>query len=97
MSEASTSAARPGEAVGLPVVANVLEKELLTIYELSQFLNRSVSSLEHDTPRSNIPAPKWIGGRKFWSLTEIREWIALDCPVRKDFEARSKSRRSARA
>jgi predicted DNA-binding transcriptional regulator AlpA len=35
-----------------------------------------------------VPAPVRLGGRVFWRVAELREWVAAGCPDRRTWEAR---------
>jgi predicted DNA-binding transcriptional regulator AlpA len=49
---------------------------------------RSVASWWRDVSAGRCPAPVKLGGRTLWRVADLRLWVELGCPPRKEFEAR---------
>ena len=70
-----------------PSLAAAVEPLLIDRKDLSRLLCRSVASLDRDTAAGRIPRPLRIGAGVRWKLSEIRLWVAANCPDRSTWEA----------
>lgn len=44
------------------------------------------STWESHDKSGDIPAPRWLGGRKLWDRLELEAWSAAGCPGRAKWE-----------
>jgi len=57
---------------------------------------RSEASWWRDHSAGRIPAAIKLGGRTYWRVRELRDWIDAGCPTRKTWEALLASKKGGR-
>lgn len=82
--------------IALPEQPKSFEALLIPADEAGPLCGRSEASWWRDHAAARIPAPVKIGGRTFWRVEELRQWIDAGCPARKVWEAMQASRKGVR-
>ena len=67
------------------------ENQLLTAKQLGLMLALSQRTIFRLTAAGKLPRPIRIGGAVRWKLTDVTRWQDLNCPDRKEFDARTQS------
>lgn len=62
--------------------------QLLTAKDAAHLCRLSKRSWFRLHASGRIPAPVRIGGSVRWRKSDIESWLTMDCPGRKEFEAR---------
>jgi len=63
--------------------------QLLSAKALAKILATSVRSIWRYRSSGRLPKPVQVGqGAIRWRQSDIEKWISMDCPDRKEFEAR---------
>lgn len=65
----------------------VYTERLLSAKTLGEMLSLSKRQVFRLNSSGKVPAPVRIGGSVRWRQNDIEQWISLDCPERKQFEA----------
>jgi len=61
---------------------------LLTAKAVAQLLSLSKRTVHRLNSSGKIPAPVRINASVRWKESDVRQWIAWDCPNRSTFETR---------
>ena len=69
----------------IDVAGNAL---LLTARHASAICGKSLRTWRSWDAAGRIPRPVRIGRSTFWRTDELREWVAVGCPRREEWEAR---------
>jgi hypothetical protein len=78
-----------------PASSLAFEPLIATTEELARLLRISVATLDRWRDSGRLgPAGNKIGGRRLWSLAEIREWIAAGMPPRETWLALVRTNRA---
>lgn len=59
---------------------------------LAALLSGSLRWVRTQDAAGKLPAPRRVGGRVLWDLSEIRAWLAAGAPCRNEWEARQAAR-----
>lgn len=60
--------------------------QLLTAKSLGAMLSLSARSVWRLRSAQKLPNPVKVGGAIRWRLSDIEQWMSMDCPNRKEFE-----------
>lgn len=72
-------------------------EKLLSVKALSQTLSLSKRTIHRLNSSGKIPAPVRVGGSLRWRLeADIKPWIHMGCPDRKEFEMFAKMAQGGR-
>ena len=63
--------------------------ELINARALAKMLSLSVRTVFRLDSSGKVPAPVRINGSVRWRLSDIEQWIELNCPNRNEFESRT--------
>jgi predicted DNA-binding transcriptional regulator AlpA len=67
------------------------ENQLLTAKQMGLMLALSQRQIFRLNSCGKLPRPVRIGGAVRWKLADVTRWQELNCPDRKEFEARQKA------
>jgi len=65
--------------------------KLLTARNLAEILSTSVRSIWRYRSSGRLPKAVQIAGAIRWRWGDIEKWISMDCPSRREFEARKEA------
>ena len=63
----------------------------VTLRGVAEMLGVSLRHVRRLDSSGKLPSPVRIGGSVRWSVEAINAWLQMDCPDRRDFEARLKA------
>jgi hypothetical protein len=72
-------------------LAAAVEPLLVPANVAGSMCGRSEASWWRDHAAGRCPAPLKLGGRTLWRVEDLRLWVALGCPARREFEAVKKA------
>jgi len=68
------------------------ESLLVDARKLGQLLNLSLRTIRRLDTSGRLPRPIRLGGVVRWRVSEIRDWVAQNCPDRQAWEASNSHR-----